>query len=71
MQGHVLTHACLNEMVNHEGGDASTAPLWMREEEGDVSFVALHVRNHKREADDALPVQHDATEVWILKTLGH
>ena len=61
----------LYEVVEHEGGDAGSTPLGVRKDERYVRLVVLDVRHHERKADDALPVENDTAEVWILETLGH
>lgn len=48
----------LDQMVQHEGGDAGLAPLGMAEDEGDVGLVVLDVRHHERKANHQLPMEY-------------
>lgn len=61
----------LDQVVEHEGGDAGAAPLGMREEVRHVGLVVGHVGHHEREADDQVAVEHHAAKVRILQALGH
>ena len=58
------------EVVKHEGSDARASPLRVGEDEGNVSLVILDIGHEKSEAHNALPVQHNTAEVWILQAFG-
>ena len=63
--------AYLNQVVDHEGADAHSAPLRVDKEEGDVGLVELDVRHHEAKADHHLAVLDHHAEVRILEALGH
>lgn len=56
----------LNEMVDHERGDARSPPLRMHQQERDVSLVVFHIRHHEAKTNHDLLVKHHDTEVWVL-----
>lgn len=64
-----LIMAHLNEMVNHEGGDTSTPPFRMHQQEGDVGLVVLHIWHHEAKTDHNFLVKHHYAEVWVLEAL--
>lgn len=69
MKSHILAHARLNQMVDHERGNPCSPPLRMNKQKGDVGLVVLHVRNHEAEGNNDFLIKDDNTEVWILQTL--
>lgn len=42
-------------MIKHELRNACSSPLWVGEDEGDVSFVEFNIRDHKRKPYNNLP----------------
>lgn len=61
--------AHLDQMVDHEGADASSPPLGMDQQEGDVGLVVLHVRNHEAKAHHHLLIEDHHAEVGVLQAL--
>lgn len=60
----------LDEMVDHEGANASSPPLRMDQQKGDVGLVVFHIWHHETEANHNLFVEDDHAEVRVLQTLG-
>ena len=58
-------------MVQHKPRDTGPSPLGVRENKRDVRLVIRDVRNHEGETDDALPVEYNAAEIWVLQAFGH
>lgn len=69
VEGHILSHAGLNEMVDHECGDTSSPPFRMHQQEGDVGLVVFHIRHHEAKTDHDFLVKHHHTEIWVLEAL--
>lgn len=44
-------------MIKHELGNACSSPLWVSEDEGDISFIEFNVWDHKREPYNNLPIK--------------
>ena len=61
------SRAHLDEMINHEFGDAPQPPLGMHEDERDVGLRVTHVGNEKRESNHQLPIERNATEFRVLQ----
>ena len=58
----------LYEMVEHEGGDAGSSPLWVCKDEGDVGFIVLHVRHHEGKGHLHFP-DHNKVDVRPISCL--
>lgn len=61
----------LDQVVQHEFSDSSSAPFWMSENVRNVGFIIRNVRNHKGEGDHDMPVEDDAAEIRIFQTLAN
>ena len=63
--------ADLNEVVEHEGGDAGTSPLWVGEDEGDVGLVVLHIRYHEGKGHHHFPDKNTGHHFSENNTVHH
>ena len=46
----------LNEMIQHEFGNASSSPLWVGEDKGNIGFIKLHIWHHEGKPYHNFPV---------------
>lgn len=56
-------------MVDHEGGDPSSPPLRMHQQERDIGLVIFDIWDHEAKADHHFLIEHHNAEVWVLQTL--
>lgn len=69
MHCHCNTHPNLDQMVDHEGADASSSPLGVNQQEGDIGLVVLHVWNHETKTNHHFFIQGNHAEIRVLQTL--
>ena len=71
VEGDVFSLARLNEVVQHEFGDARPPPFRMREQERYVGLELIFVGHQECEAYDDLTVHGDDREIGILEAFRH